>query len=88
MSQDEHLFIVPVPSLVATLLRAEQDKGVPLTEAEVLEIRENCPSVAMTPAMLANVAARRGYDDIDPENAWEEWQAIRPTLIGGGTVET
>jgi hypothetical protein len=83
MSPDERLHIIPVPSLVATLLRREQEKGAALTEAEVLEIRDNCPSVAMTDEMLARVVERRGYDDIDPENAWEEWQAIRPSLISG-----
>lgn len=86
MSQDERLHIVPVPSLVATLLRAERDKGELLTESAVLEIRDKCPSVVMTDEMLDKVLARRGYDDIDPENAWEEWQAIRPSLIGGDTA--
>lgn len=84
MSQDKHLVIVPVPSLVATLLRAERDKGGPLTESEVLAIRDKCPSVAMPVDVAAKVSAERGYDDIDPENAWEEWQAIRPSLAAGG----
>ncbi len=88
MSQNEHLHIVPVPSLVATLLRAEQDKGEPLTEEEVLKIRDGCPSVAMTDEMLSKVVARRGYDDIDPEHAWEEWQGIRPSLTGGDAAAT
>jgi hypothetical protein len=26
------------------------------------------------------MAAKRGYDDIDPEFAWENWQAVRHTL--------
>ncbi len=88
MSQNERLHIVPVPSLVATLLHAEQDKGVPLTEAEVLGIRDKCPSVAMTDEVLSKVVARRGYDDINPENAWEEWQAIRPSLTTGYDTTT
>lgn len=88
MSQDERLHIIPVPSLVATLLRREQEKGATLTKAEVLEIRDSCPSVAMTDEMLAKVVERRGYDDIDPENAWEEWQAIRPSLLSGDAIAT
>jgi len=81
MSQNERLHIVPVPSHVATLLRAELDKGKSLTKTEVLGVRDKCPSVAMTDEMLSKVVARRGYDDIDPENAWMEWRAIRPSLI-------
>jgi hypothetical protein len=88
MPQDEYLHIVPVPSLVATLLRAERDKGEPLTEEEVVSIRDKCPSVAMTDEMLSKVVARRGYDDIDPERAWEEWQAARPSLLGGDAAAT
>jgi hypothetical protein len=38
MSQGERLLIVPVPSLVATLLSTEQDKGSALTESEVIAI--------------------------------------------------
>ena len=88
MSQDEHLIIVPVPSLVATLLRAEKDKGSPLTEPEVLAIRDGCPSVVLSKQVAAEVVARRGYDDIDPDNVWEAWQAIRPSLYAGGTAAT
>src|SRR4051794_30294710 len=51
MSQEERLHIIPVPSLVATLLRAEWDKDAPLTEAEAIEIRDKCPSVAVTDEM-------------------------------------
>jgi hypothetical protein len=88
MSQGERLLIVPVPSLVATLLRAEKDKGSPLTESEVVAIRDKCPSIAMPVDVAAKVAEQRGYDDIDPENAWEAWQAIRPSLLGGDAVAT
>jgi len=86
MSQNEHLHIIPIPSLVATLLHAEQVKGEPLIEEEVLAIRDTCPSVAMTDEMLSKVVARRGYDDIDPERVWEEWLAIRPSLTGEDAI--
>jgi hypothetical protein len=88
MSGVEHLLIVPVPSLVATLLRAEQDKGSPLTEFEVLSITDNCPSIAMPVDVAAKVAAERGYDDIDPERAWEDWQFIRPSLVDRDAAPT
>jgi hypothetical protein len=83
---EEWLFIVPVPSLVATLLALENEKGSPLTESEVLEATDNAPSIAMPAHALAAVAEGRGYDDIDPENAWVEWQATRPSLYGEGDL--
>ena len=38
---EEELIPVPVPALVAVLLNKESEKGSPLTEQEVLEIRDN-----------------------------------------------
>jgi hypothetical protein len=74
---DDDVLIIPVPSLVATLLNLERAKGSPLTREEVIEIRDNCPCVAMTPEQLKRVEERRGYPDIDPEWAWEHWQEAR-----------
>jgi hypothetical protein len=83
MSERESgLLIVPVPALVAILLKLEQDKGAPLTEAEVLHARDNVECIAMPAFARDEIAASRGYDDIDPENVWAEWQAVRPTLSG------
>ena len=88
MSQEEHLVIVPVPSLVATLLCAEKDKGSPLTEPEVVAIRDGCPSIVLSEQVAAEVTAKRGYDDIDPDNVWEAWLAVRPSLYADGTTAT
>lgn len=88
MSQGKRLIIVPIPSVVATLLRAERDKGTPLTEPEVIAIRDSCPSVVLPENVAAEVIAKRGYDDIDLENTWEAWQAIRPLLSSGGPAST
>lgn len=74
---DDRVRIIPVPSLVATLLNRERAKGAPLTRDEVLTIRDNCPCVAMTPEQLERVERQRGYPDIDPEWAWEQWQEAR-----------
>ena len=79
MSSD-NLVIVPVPSLVAILLNRELQKGSPLTEEEVLAIRDGDECIAMPRDVAERVAEERGYDDIDPENAWEDWKAIRPIL--------
>lgn len=74
---DDDVLIIPVPSLVATLLNRERAKGSPLTRDEVIEIRDKCPCIAMTPDQLKRVEERRGYPDIDPEWAWEHWQEAR-----------
>ncbi len=71
------LLIVPVPSLVATLIAQEGEKGAPLTEKEVLSTRDNCPSIAMYASIAAELAEKRGYDDLDPEDIWNEWQQFR-----------
>jgi hypothetical protein len=83
LEEDEELLIVPVPALVAVLLRLEEQKGAPLTEGEVLEARDNAACIAMPPCAHQAVVEARGYDDIDPERAWEEWLEIRPSLLAG-----
>ena len=82
MQNNEEVLIIPVPSLVATLLNKEQAKGSPLSQDEVIEIRNNCPCVAMTKEQYQAVCDSRQYMDIDPENAWEEWQVEREHLSG------
>jgi hypothetical protein len=82
MTDNEDLIIYPVPSLVATLLNLEKTKGSPLTEQEVIEIRDNCPSISIPPDVARRMDVSRGYQDIDPENCWEEWQNARQQLPG------
>jgi hypothetical protein len=69
----DELIIIPVPSLIATLISGENRKGSPLTENEVNEIRNNCPSIAMTIDQYNKVSEARGYHDINPEQAWKQW---------------
>jgi hypothetical protein len=69
-----------VPSLAATLTHHEKVKGSPLTEAEVLRIRDEAPSILVSPEMLRELVVQRGYDDIDPDDCWRQWQALRATL--------
>ena len=81
MSHSENLVIYPMPSLVSTLLNRERAKGSPLTEAEVMEIRDGCPSVAVPVDIAAKIDAERGYKDIEPEQCWEQWKEARKSLI-------
>ena len=72
--------ITPIPSLVATLLNRERAKGSALTREEVDAITDGARCVALTPEQRASVDKRRGYDDIDPERAWEDRQVARRGL--------
>ncbi|WP_073975638.1 hypothetical protein [Erythrobacter donghaensis] len=74
--------IVFVPALVAVLLNREREKGAPLTEAEVIAIRDSSEAIAMTREQHLEVIAARGYLDIDPEHAWEAWQDARKDFEG------
>jgi hypothetical protein len=67
--------------LHAMLHAAEQRKGAPLTQAEVLQVRDMAVAVEMTEEQ-----ARRFYASLDaqvqvhrmnPDRIWEEWQDMR-----------
>jgi len=81
MSNPEELLIYPMPSLVSTLLNRERAKGSPLTEAEVIQISDQCPSMAVPIDVAQKIDEERGYKDIDPERAWEQWQEARKNLV-------
>lgn len=81
MSDSEELVIYPMPSLIATLLNRERAKGSPLTEAEVIAIRDSCPTVAVPIDVAAKIDSERGYKDINPEYCWEQWQEARKSLV-------
>ncbi|EAQ28781.1 hypothetical protein NAP1_14318 [Erythrobacter sp. NAP1] len=77
---DQLLDIVPMPALVAVLHAKEREKGEPLTEAEVLHIRDTAPCIALPRDMHLQMIEKRGYIDIDPENVWLAWQEARGEL--------
>lgn len=52
------------------LTKAEADKGEPLTEDEVLAIRDEGSVVMLSLTDAEAIAAGRGHDDIDPEDVW------------------
>ncbi len=79
----EELIPLFIPSLSATLLASERKKGSPLTKQEVINIRDNSPTIMTPRSMIKAMAEKRGYEDIDPESAWEEWQLLRKTLDTG-----
>jgi hypothetical protein len=76
-SKKEEMVPVFTPALVSLLLKKEKEKGAPLTEAEVLEIRDNSTMIMMKSSAVRSMSDSRGYEDIDPERAWEQWSKIR-----------
>ncbi len=72
-----YLRIVFIPALAAVLLSEERKKGEPLTRQEVESIRDNAEAVVGTEEAAQAVQPSREYIDIEPEQAWEQWQAMR-----------
>lgn len=70
----DNLAFVFMPALVVTLLHAEQRCGQPLTPEQVAEITKSGHCVAMDYRDAQKLERQRGYADLDPELAWEQWQ--------------
>lgn len=49
----------------------------------MLDIRDSSQCMAMPLDVAEELAEERGYADIDPENAWDEWQSVRLELLKG-----
>ena len=81
----EPLVPVPVPALGVLLLRLEKKKGAPLTEAEVLETCDKAVCIVMRLSHKRAMEEKRGYRDINPENAWKEWLVFRTEMNGDET---
>ena len=74
------LCLVFIPALVTILVHAEKTIGRPLTEAEVIVIRDKAACMAMPVSVAAQMEAKRGYPDIVAEAVWPEWQSARLQL--------
>ena len=74
--------LIPVfmPALVLILRDAERKKGGPLTEREVLSIRDKGACMMLRVEHAIELDEKRGYNDIDPERVWEQWQEVRAQL--------
>lgn len=77
---EQQLIPVFIPALVVLLHNLEQKKGSPLTEHEVIEIRDKSACMMMTVEHAIALDEKRGYNDIDPEQVWEQWQEARAHL--------
>jgi hypothetical protein len=74
--------LVPVfiPTLANLLFNLEKQKGSPLTESEVVAVRDKAVVIALSRAHADELTKRRGYADLDPENCWAEWLLLRHSL--------
>ena len=78
--RDEQLAPIPIPALIAILLKSEHEKGSPLTEDEVLRIRDNAACIMLSLSAKNELEESRGYPDISQEYVWEQWQEARLEL--------
>ncbi len=64
------------PALIVLLLQRQRQKGGRLTEAEVLQVRNEALCAMLTTSARHALDCRRGYRDLDPQDVWHEWQAL------------
>lgn len=77
MSSQEPLVPLFMPALIVVLHSAETKKGSPLAEEEVISIRDRAPVIMIERADARSMEEKRGWSDLDPERAWEQWQEAR-----------
>jgi hypothetical protein len=73
----DELAYVFIPSLHAILLAQENEAGSPLTRAQVEATRDASACITMEHRDAQLLERSRGYADLDPELAWEQWQVAR-----------
>lgn len=71
------LALVFMPSLAALLGYAEELTGAPLTQEQVVRVRDAALAVVTQVQAAAAVEQSRGYADVDAAQPWESWQLIR-----------
>lgn len=76
-TSQQPLELVFIPALWHILSWKEKEKGAPLTREEVLKIREKAICLALPLEQAKKFLHNRGYEDIDPDNCWEEWCFLR-----------
>jgi hypothetical protein len=77
----EQLCLVFIPALSVALQSAETNKGSPLTESEVLKIRDQATCVAVPFDVALDMENERGgFRDLVAEDCWNEWQRLRLSM--------
>ncbi len=80
--QDDPMVLIAIPSLASILVAGETKKGSPLSQAEVLQIRDRATCKFVSLSARRKLDEDRGYIDINYENVWDEWRKIREWLKG------
>jgi hypothetical protein len=76
---DEPLVPTFVPALITLLAQAEREKGAALTRDEVESIRDRGVCIMLPQSEASRMAEASGHD-IDPDEVWAPWQAVRATV--------
>ncbi|MGH8448740.1 hypothetical protein [Pseudomonas sp.] len=76
----EQLCVVFIPALSVALQSAETSKGSPLTEIEVLKIRDQATCIAVPLRIALDMENERGFRDLVAEDCWNEWQRLRLSM--------
>jgi len=71
----DKLHLLFMPALVVLLTALEKKTG-PLTQAQVEDTTEQGACVAVEHRVAQTMERDRGYADIDPELAWEQWCVV------------
>jgi hypothetical protein len=84
MPKKDQLVPVFIPSLAECLAHAEKVKGSPLTETEVVRIRDKAVCMMMSSEMARHMDDERGFRDVHPETCWSDWHRLRVQMTGNG----
>jgi len=84
MAKAKELVPLFMPPLATMLAHAEGLKGNPLTEAEVLQVRDKATCIMMKSNDAEKMIETRGFRDVNPENCWADWHRLRVQMTGKG----
>lgn len=81
MNCDEKILCMHfVPELALVLTWKEKEKGMDLTEKEVLETLGKAVAIMVSIEDKIKLDQARGYRDLDPDNIWQEWCEYKASL--------
>lgn len=66
-----------IPPLVTILTAMERQTGIPLTKEQVEKTRDEGTCIALSHRDSQKLEKTRGYADLEPALAWEQWQVVR-----------